>query len=213
MAVRVVIADDHGLLRAGLRALLGAEPGFEIVGEAASGEEALRIAGECRPDVVLLDVSMPGISGLEATKLLKEKLPRTHVLILTVHEDETMLREAVRAGASGYIIKRAVESELIGAIHAVRRGEIYVHPAMTRGLLRNRTDEIAPRRGDPASLTRREEAVLRLLVQGCTNRQVAEELGLSVRTAETHRGNIMGKLGLKSRVELVRWAVRQRLIV
>jgi DNA-binding NarL/FixJ family response regulator len=213
MAVRVVIADDHGVLRAGLRALLGAEPGFEVVGEAGSGEEAIRILGECRPDVMLLDVSLPGISGLEATKLLKAKRPRTHVLILTVHEDETMLREAIRAGASGYISKRAVESELIGAIHAVLRGEIYVDPAMTRGLLQDRKDRATPRRSDPASLTRRESAVLRLLVQGCTNRQVAEELGLSVRTAETHRANIMGKLGLKSRVELVRWAVRQRLIV
>jgi two-component system, NarL family, response regulator NreC len=210
MAVSIVIADDHGVLRAGLRTLLGAEPDFKVVGEAASGEEALRVALERRPDIILLDVSMPGVGGLEATKMLKEKLPKTHVLILTVHEDETLLREAIRAGASGYIIKRAVESELIGAIHAVQRGELYVHPAMTRGLLQDRAGGAAPRRGDPASLTRREAAVLRLLVQGYTNRQIAEELALSVRTAETHRANIMGKLGLKSRVELVRWAARHR---
>jgi CheY-like chemotaxis protein len=131
MAVSIVIADDHGVLRAGLRTLLGAEPDFKVVGEAASGEEALRVALERRPDIILLDVSMPGVGGLEATKMLKEKLPKTHVLILTVHEDETLLREAIRAGASGYIIKRAVESELIGAIHAVQRGELYVHPART----------------------------------------------------------------------------------
>jgi two-component system, NarL family, response regulator NreC len=212
MAVKIVIADDHGVLRAGLRALLSAEPGFEVVGEAASGEEALRVAVERRPDIVLLDISMPGCGGLEAVKMLKEKLPRTHVLILTVHEDETLLRGAIRAGASGYIIKRAVESELIGAIHSVQRGDLYVHPGMTRALLQDSSRDAAPRRGDGASLTRREVGVLRLLAQGYTNRQIAEELGLSERTSETHRANIMGKLGLKSRVDLVRWAARHRLI-
>jgi DNA-binding NarL/FixJ family response regulator len=212
MAIKVLIADDHGVLRAGLRSLLGTEPGFEVVGEAGSGEEALRIAAERRPDVVLLDVSMPGVTGLEATRMFKERLPRTRVLILTAHEDETLLREAMKAGASGYIVKRAVESELIAAIHAVHRGELYVHSAMTRGLLRDRPGGAAPSHGDPTSLTRREAEVMRLLAQGCTNRQVAEELGVSVRTAETHRANIMDKIGLKSRVELVRWAVGRRLI-
>ena len=213
MAVKIVIADDHGVLRAGMRALLQAEPGFEVVGEAASGEEALRVALERRPDVVLLDVSMPGCGGLEATKILKQKLPRTQVLILTVHEDGTLLREAIRAGASGYIIKRAVESELIGAIHSVQKGDLYVHPAMTRALLlQDRSGDGPSSQGDPAVLTRREIGVLRLLARGYTNRQIAEELGLSVRTAEAHRANIMGKLGLKSRVELVRWAARQRLL-
>lgn len=212
MAVKIVIADDHGVLRAGLRALLSAEPGFEVVGEAASGEEALRVAVERRPDIVLLDVSMPGVDGLEAMKLLKEKLPRTRVLILTVHEDETLLRGAIRAGASGYIVKRAVESELINAIRSIQRDELYVHPAMTRALLHDGTDGAAPGRRDPVSLTRREKGIARLLAQGYTNRQIAEELGLSVRTAETHRANIMSKLGLKNRVELVRWAARQRLI-
>jgi two-component system response regulator NreC len=212
MAVKIVIADDHGVLRAGLRALLSAEPGFQVVGEAASGVEALRVAAERRPDIVLLDVSMPGVGGLEATKMLKEKLPRVRVLILTVHEDGALLREAIRSGASGYIIKRAVESELINAVHAVQRGELYVHPAMTRALLQNCPSDTAQRRGDSSSLTRREAGVAKLLAQGYTNRQIAEELGLSVRTAETHRANIMGKLGLTSRVELVRWAARQRLL-
>ena len=212
MAVRIVIADDHGVLRAGLRTLLSAESGFEVVGEAASGEEALRVAAERRPDIVLLDVSMPGVGGLEATKIFKEKLPRTRVLILTVHEDGALLREAIRSGASGYIVKRAVESELINAIHAVQRGELYVHPAMTRALLQDYPRDAARRRGDQFSLTRREASVAKLLAQGYTNRQIAEELGLSVRTAETHRANIMSKLGVTSRVELVRWAARQRLI-
>jgi two-component system response regulator NreC len=212
MAVRIVIADDHGVLRAGLKALLRAEPEYEVVGEASSGEEALRVATEHRPDIVLLDVSMPGLGGLEAAKMIKARLPRTHVLILTVHEDGALLREAIRAGASGYIVKRAVESELINAIEAVQRGELYVHPAMTRALLQDRSPDKAARRGDPTSLTKREASVVNLLAQGYTNRQIAEELGLSVRTAEAHRASIMGKLGLKSRVELVRWAARQRLI-
>ena len=212
MAVRILIADDHGVLRAGLRLLLKTEPSFEVVGEAASGEEALRVAVETRPDVVLLDVSMPGVGGLEATKMLKEKMPRARVLVLTVHEDGALLREAIGAGASGYIVKRAVESELIQAIHAVLRGELYVHSAVARALLPDRSGNGVTRRGKPDALTRRETTIATLLARGYTNRQIAEELGLSVRTAEAHRANIMLKLGLKSRVELVRWAVRQRLI-
>ncbi len=212
MAVKILIADDHGVLRAGLRALLSAEPGFNVVAEASSGEEALRIAVERHPDIVLLDLSMTGANGIETTKMIKQKLPATRVLILTMHEEGALLREAIRAGASGYIIKRAAESELVGAIHAVERGELYVHPAMTRALFQDQAGKAASRRGEPAALTRRETDIARLLALGYTNRQIADELGLSVRTAETHRANIMGKLGFKSRVELVRWAARQRLI-
>ena len=210
MAVRIVIADDHGVLRAGLRTLLGTEPGFEVVGEAASGDAAVRAAVEKRPDLVLLDVSMPGVGGLEATKLLKEKLPKTRVLILTMHEESGLVREAILAGASGYIVKRALDSELINAIDAVMRDELYVHPALTRELLTARPD--TPHHSEPSSLTRRECGVLRLLALGYTNRQIGEELGVSVRTAETHRAHIMDKLGLTSRAELVRWAVREHLI-
>ena len=210
MAVRIVVADDHGVLRAGLAALLSAEPGFEVVGEAASGDAAVRVAVERRPDLVLLDVSMPGLGGLEATKLLKAKLPGTRVLILTMHEESALVREAIAAGASGYIVKRAIDSELINAIHAVMRDELYVHPALTRGLFGDRPGTPRPCEANP--LTRRESGVLRLLALGYTNRQIGEELGVSVRTAESHRANIMDKLGLKSRVDLVRWAVHQHLI-
>ena len=211
MPLRVLIADDHGVLRAGLRALLKTEEDLQVVDEAADGETALRLASRLRPDIVLLDLSMPGPGGIEVTRKLKEMLPATRVLILTVHEDETLLREALKAGASGYIIKRAVESELISAIHAVSRGEIYVHPAMTRWLLQE-PEPAAPKRRDPATLTPREIEVLRLIVQGHTNSQIAEVLTLSVRTIESHRANLMGKLGLQSRVELVRYAVKNKLL-
>ena len=211
MPLRVLIADDHGVLRAGLRALLKTEEDLQVVDEAADGETALRLASRLRPDIVLLDLSMPGPGGIEVTRKLKEMLPATRVLILTVHEDETLLREALNAGASGYIIKRAVESELINAIQAVSRGEIYVHPAMTKWLLKGPAPA-APKRRDPAALTPREIDVLRLIVQGHTNSQIAEVLRLSVRTIESHRANLMGKLGLQSRVELVRYAVKNKLL-
>lgn len=212
MAVRILIADDHGVVRAGLRALLSGLRDLEIVGEAPDSGETLRLAEELRPDIVLLDVSMPGIGGIEVTRHLKERLPEIRVLILTVHEDGTLLREAVRAGAAGYILKRAAESEMVTAIEAALRGELYVHPAMTRLLLQEPAPKSAPRRGQPNALSRREKDVLRLLALGYTNRQAAEELGLSVRTVEAHRANIMTKLGLRNRAELVRWAAANKLL-
>jgi len=206
MAVDVLLADDHGVLRAGLRALLNAEDDLEVTGEAASGDEVLQVAAEIQPDIVLLDLNMPGPGGIEVTRRLRELVPETRVLVLTVYEDEGLLREAIDSGASGYIIKRAVESELINAIRAVARGEMYIHPSMTRALLNEPEKHTPTQSGAQESLTPRETDVLRLIVLGYTNRQAAEELGLSVRTVETHRANLMGKLDLKSRVELVRWA-------
>lgn len=206
MTIPILIADDHGVLRAGLRALLSAEPDLNVIADADNGEDALKLAQELKPEVVLLDVNMPGMGGIEVTRHLKEVLPEVRVLILTVHEDEGLFQEAIQAGASGYIIKRAVESELIDAIRAVKRGDLYVHPAMTRALLK----EIAPTpisQDTPVeSLTRREIDVLRLIAQGYTNRQTAESLSISVRTVESHRANLMGKLNLHSRVDLVRYA-------
>ena len=204
MAIRILIVDDHGVLRAGLRALLNSEADLEVVGEAADGGEGLKQAARLQPDVVLLDISMPGMSGIEVTRLLASQFPELRILLLTIHEDTSLLREAILAGASGYILKRAVETELIEAIRAVANGAIYVHPAMTRALL---TEQKSPvRRPTEATLTLRERDVLRLLVKGYTNRQIAEELTLSVRTVESHRANLMTKLDLHSRVELVRYA-------
>jgi two-component system response regulator NreC len=215
MTIRILIADDHGVLRAGLRALLSAESELEVVDEASNGNEALSKADELQPDVILLDISMPGASGIEVTRRLKEMLPETRVLILTVHEDEGLLQEAIQAGASGYIIKRAVESELIDAIRAVWRGDLYVHPAMTRALLKEMSSPPSSASAMEApveALTPREVEVLRLIAQGYTNRQMADMLSISVRTVESHRSNLMGKLDLHSRVELVRYARENNLI-
>ena len=212
MPTRILICDDHGILRAGLRALLNEETDYEVVGEAANSDEAFRMAVDLKPDFILMDLSMPGAGGIEVTRQLKEKLPETKILILTVHEDATLLREAMKAGAVGYVVKRAVEAELIDAIETARRGDLYVHPSMTRALLSEEQPAPSPpRRGDTEELTNREVDVLRLIVRGYTNRQIAEDLFLSVRTVESHRANIMQKLELSSRAELVRWAADHKL--
>jgi len=207
MPMRILIVDDHGVLRAGLRALLNAEPDLHVVGEAADGQTGLRLATELSPDLVLMDITMPGMSGIQVTRQLKETLPGTRVLILTLHEDESLLREAIRAGASGYILKQAVEAELISAIRAVGRGELYIHPAMTRALLKDVSPLLVPEENPTEPLSPRELEVLRLVAQGHTNRQVAEMLHLSVRTVESHRANLMDKLGLSSPAQLVRYAI------
>lgn len=212
MSIRILIADDHGVLRAGLRALLNAEPDMEVVGEAVNGDQAQLLAAELQPDIVLMDLSMPECGGIQATRQLKEILPDTSVLILTVHEDNSILREAIQCGAAGYILKRAVESELINAIRSVSCGELYIHPAMTRALLINEsTPEVPVIQSAVESLTPRECDVLRLVAQGYTNRQIASQLTISVRTVESHRANMMDKLDLHSRVGVVRYATRHGL--
>jgi len=210
--IRILIADDHAVVRSGLRALLRADPDLEVVGEAENGLEALRLAELLHPDTVLLDITMPPENGIKTAQRLKEEHPELVVLFLTMHEDESLLHEALRAGAAGYIIKRAEESEIIHAIHAAHQGDIYVHPAMTRALL-HQPVTTEHRRGSPTNpLTRRELDVLRLLAKGNTNRQIAGLLGLSMRTVENHRANLMGKLGLASRVELVNYAEEHNLL-
>lgn len=212
MPIRILIADDHAVVRSGLRSLLRADPALEVVGEAEDGEAALRLAEELEPDLVLLDITMPPENGIKTAQRLKERYPRLLVLFLTMHEDEGLLHEALRAGAAGYVIKRAEESEILQAIHAASRGDIYVHPTMTRALL-HQPVTTEHRRGAPLNpLTRRELEVLRLLAKGNTNRQIASLLGLSMRTVENHRANLMGKLGLVSRVELVNYAEEHELL-
>ena len=214
MSIRILIVDDHNVIRVGLRTILKAEPDLEVVGEAADGREALRLAAELRPDVALVDISMPypAGGGIETTRLLRDMLPDIRVLILTVHEDEGLLHEAIQAGAVGYIVKRAAESELVNAVQAVWRGDLYIHPAMTRALLK---DVVAPPVANQAaleSLTPRELEILRLLAKGYTNRQIAEALSISARTVEGHRANVMSKLDLHSRVELTTYAEEHGLL-
>ena len=212
MPIRILIADDHAVVRSGLRALLAVDPELEIVGEAGDGAETLRLAGTLRPDLVLLDITMPPENGIETAKRLKEAHPELIVLFLTMHEDESLLHEALRAGAAGYVIKRAEESEIRQAIQVASHGDIYVHPAMTRALLRQPVTTEHRRGAQAEALTQRELDVLRLLARGNTNRQIAGLLGLSIRTVENHRANLMGKLGLESRVELVDYAEEHELL-
>ena len=212
MPIRVLIADDHGVLRAGLRALLNSEPELEVVSEAADAEQVLTLAKELHPDIVLMDLSMPKGGGIYATQQLQKLVPSTRVLILTVHEDDSLLREAVQSGAAGYILKRAVESELINAIQAVSRGELYIHPAMTRALLKESTATSPIERTQVETLTHREYEVLRLIAQGNSNRQIAALLTISVRTVESHRANLMEKLNLTCRADLVRYAAQHGML-
>lgn len=206
MPTRILIADDHALLRAGLISMLNSEPDLEIIGEASTAEEAVRLAVELTPDLVLMDLSMPEMGGIEATRIVVERLPAIRVLILTMHEDQVLAREAIHVGASGYILKRAVLTELISAIHTVLQGDLYVHPQIVRNLLAEPKPAPVPTGLGSEPLTSREIEVLHLLARGYTNNQIAKQLSLSVRTVEYHRSNIMGKLNLSSRVDLLRYA-------
>jgi two-component system response regulator NreC len=209
--IKVLVADDHAIVRAGLRALIAAEPSLELAGEAAGGYEAIDLVEKTHPDVLVLDISMPDLDGIAVVKKVKPRYPDLRILILTVHEDEALLREAIRAGASGYVLKRAAEAELVSAIRIVMRGDLYVDPAMLRSLLlEEKSIRSEPQPVEP--LTPREIEVLKLIVQGYTNRQIADKLCISVRTVEGHRANLCGTLGLRSRVELVRYAREHGLI-
>ncbi len=209
---KVLIADDHAIVRAGLRALLLEDGAFELVGEAAGGFEAIELIEKTIPDVLILDLSMPDLDGISVTRKIKPQFPNLKILILTLHEDEALLREAIKAGAAGYILKRAAESELISAIRVILRGDLYVDPSMVRSLLEVSTRNLEKQTTSMETLTPRETEILKLIIEGYTNRQIGEELNISFRTVEGHRANISDKLGLHSRVELVRYAREHGLI-
>jgi DNA-binding NarL/FixJ family response regulator len=208
--IKVLLVDDHAILRAGLRRVLDAEDDIEVVGEAESAERALFEALDAKPDVAVVDVVMPGKSGIEVTPELLKVLPELKILVLSMQDDPRYVRAAFEAGASGYVLKEAADTEVVSAVRTVAGGDRYVHPALGARLVAAEVDE--RRRADEDPLSDREREVLRLLALGHTNQEIAKMLYISVRTAETHRAHIMQKLGLTSRAELVRHALAHGLI-
>jgi two-component system response regulator NreC len=210
VSIRVLVVDDHAVVRSGLRRVLDAEDDIETVGEAENAERAVFEAMEHRPDVVLMDVTMPGQSGIEALPALLQSVPDTRVLMLSMQDDPGYVRAAFEAGASGYVLKEAADSEVVAAVRAVASGDQYVHPSLGARLVAAEADERRRAEADP--LSDREREVLRLLALGHTNQEIASMLYISVRTAETHRAHIMQKLRLSSRAELVRHALEEGLL-
>jgi two-component system response regulator NreC len=214
METRILLADDHAVLRAGLRLLLEAQPDLKVVGEAGDGREAMRLAEELKPELILLDLTMPGLSGMESLPALKKMLPATRILILTMHDDVSYLRQALSRGASGYVLKKAADNELISAVRAVLRGEVYVQPSMNKALLNDLLPhESAATPSDPwESLSEREQEVITLVALGHTSAEIAERLSLSAKTVETYRARGMEKLNLRSRAALVQFAIARGLL-
>jgi DNA-binding NarL/FixJ family response regulator len=208
--MRVLIVDDHAVVRAGLRLLLEAEEDVEPVGEAGSGREAIFQNRSLKPDVILLDVVMPDQSGLDVIPTLLHERPEAKVLVLSMQDDPQYVRQAFAAGASGYVLKEAADTEVVAAVREVAKGGRYVHPELGARLVAAETE--AARRAEEDPLSEREREVLRLLALGHTNQEIAKQLYISVRTAETHRAHIMQKLRLSSRAELVRHALAQGLL-
>jgi DNA-binding NarL/FixJ family response regulator len=208
---RIVIADDHAIVRAGLRTLLQSEPVFALVGEAAGGVEAIEQVTATKPDILLLDLSMPDLDGIAVTKRLIADYPELKILILTIHDEEGLVREAMKAGASGYILKHVAESELVSAIGVVMRGDMYVDHSLLRSLIQEAPAE-AGAAEDGEALTSREQDVLRLIALGYTNSEIGEALHISVRTVEGHRANLSDKIGSCSRADLVRYARRHKVL-
>lgn len=208
--LRILLADDHAVVREGLRVLIDAQPDLEVVGEASDGDSACRLAGELRPDVVVMDVSMPGLTGDRATQQLKQGHPDIKVLALTVYEDRSHLRRLLKAGAAGYVLKLATGAELIRAIRVVAAGGVYLDPAVAGKVVDDIVNEDAEGgRPDGTPLTERESQVVLRVAQGFSNKEIAAQLDISVKTVETHKLRSMEKLGLKSRAEVVQFALRR----
>ena len=207
--MRILIADDHGIVRSGLRLLLEREPDIEVVAEASDGVEARDLAIRERPELAILDVKMPRLTGLQATREIREQAPDVAVLILSMHDDERYLFEALKAGASGYVLKRQADQDLLDAVRAVQRGEPFLTPDAQRALIK---DVLERGLTDSDELTPREQEVVKLVAEAHTNREIAEILHLAEKTVESHRANAMRKLGMRDRVELVRYAIRRGLI-
>jgi len=211
--IRVVVCDDHTILREGVRVLLESQPDMVVVGEASDGEEAVTVVDQLRPDVVLMDIAMPRVDGLEATRRIRDRHPDIRVLILSMHEDEEYVFPILEAGAGGYVPKKTASTDLVNAIRTVARGESFLYPSVAKKVV----EEYLRRKERPApdpydGLTPREIEVLTLIAEGLTNQEIADRLFVSVKTVQAHRSNILQKLGVHDRVDLVKYAIRKGLI-
>jgi DNA-binding NarL/FixJ family response regulator len=208
--LHILIADDHGIVRSGLRMLLDRQEGMSVVAEAQDGVEAVEKALNQKPDIAILDVAMPRMTGLQAARHIRDQAPEVHVLLLSMHDDERYLLEALKAGASGYVLKRAADTDLVDAVRAVARGNSFISPHAEGSLLKK---VLADPDGDPTEkLTPREREVVKLIAEAYTNKEIAAILNLAEKTVESHRANVLAKLGMRDRVELVRYAIRRGLI-
>ena len=211
--IRVLLADDHTILRDGIRALLDDQADIEVIGEAQDGLSTVKMVAKLKPDVVIMDIAMPMMNGLEATRQIQRDYPQVRVLILTMHENEEYIRQVLAAGALGYVLKDAAAHDLLGAIRAVHRGEAVLSPAITRLVIEDylRWGDIRP--ADISNgLTPREREILQLIAEGYTNKEIAEILSLSVKTIQSHRSNLMSKLDLHDRGELIKYAIQKKII-
>ncbi|MGC9944872.1 MAG: response regulator transcription factor [Bryobacteraceae bacterium] len=207
--IHILLADDHAVVRQGFKMILAAQPDMEIVGEAGNGREALDLAGQLQPDVIVMDVAMPELNGIEATRRIADLSPRSRVLALSMHKDSVYVREILRAGARGYLLKDSISSDLLAAVRAIARGEGYLSPGVSDAVLNDYRRHVT----DPIDLlSSREREVLQMIAEGKTNKEIATVLNLSVYTVDAHRGRIMEKLNLHSVTDLVRFAVRAGLV-
>ena len=210
--MKVLIVDDHAIIRDGLRAIMEAQPDIEVVGEAMEGREALEKADELRPDVVIMDLTMPGMGGLEATRQLKLLHPDVRVMALTMHESDDYFFQVLQAGADGYFVKGGSSAELLSALRTVSQGEVFLYPSMATRLLKDYLKPARAGRDRYEGLTDREVEILKLVAEGRSNQEIGDLLVVSVSTVQTHRAHVMAKLGLHSRTELVKYAIRQGII-
>lgn len=214
-ALRIVVADDHELVRRGIRDLLQVQQGWKVVGEAGGGRDAVRLAKKLKPDIAILDITMPDLDGLEATRRIREEADGTHILILTMHESDQMVRRVLEAGAQGYVLKSDMAMQLVQAVKDLANGKIFLTPKVSEivleGFLKAGTENKQNEQAH-AKPTLREREIIRLLAGGKSNKEVATELGITLRTVETHRGRIMMKMGFHSLTDLVHYAIRDKLV-
>lgn len=213
MTVGVLLVDDHAIVREGLRLVLAAEPDIDVIGEAGDGRQALDMVERLKPDVVVMDIAMPNLNGLEATTQIRRRFPQVHVVILTMHENELYFTQIIKAGATGCVLKRSMGRELVTAIQAAARGENYFSPTVATRVFQHYQMLLQhPASKSDEPLTEREREILQLIAEGNTNREIAEMLTLSIKTVQAHRSNMMDKLGVHDRTDLVKYAIRVGMI-